>query len=104
MEITWTGIDPWIEAGAGEAYHFTYNGEDYFVECWSTESSGGRDIYRTDTKDAASLWETAEEDDEFFEQLERVQTAFGEAYGDLVQPVMNQAIAGVLERVNREEG
>jgi hypothetical protein len=99
MTIQFTNINPTIDSGSGEAYYFTYNGSEYFVECWSTDNSAGQDIYEVGTGAATHPFESDEDEAEFEEKLEEVQNAFMRAWADLVAEPQRQAIQRALSEV-----
>lgn len=100
-EIKFTGIRPNIESGWGEAYEFTYRGEDYYVECWATRNAGGQDIYRA-SDGAAVMPFSPDEEAEFEQKLEDIQGAYAEAWERRVRAPLELAITEAVAQVNQE--
>lgn len=92
--IKFTTVDPFLMAGRGEAYFFTYDGEDYYVEDWATNNASGEDLYDADTEKAlnhADIFDTDEQIIAFDEALQRAKDMWAELWSDLVAPRIEDA-------------
>lgn len=89
-----TSVNPFITAGNGEAYYFTFKGEDYFVEDWATDNASGEDLYDADTGRGvthADIFESDEQIIAFDEALEEARDHWRSLWADLVEPRIQDA-------------
>jgi len=101
MDIRFTEINAFIEAGNGEAYYFEYAGKAYVVECWATTNGSGQDIYDAETQKSADPF-TEEESEEFFELLSKVEQEYHQQWQRLVNPAIQAAVERTLAAINPE--
>lgn len=94
--FVFTSVDPFIEAGRGEAYHFTFKGEDYYVEDWSTHNSDGEDLYDVATGSSINHVDLFDNDQQltaFDEALEEAKGIWTSVYEDILSPAFEKAQA-----------
>ena len=71
MKIEITNYQDWCRDAPGQTYWFTYEGGEYFAERWATHNTSGLDYYfASNGAGAGNLFESVEDDDEFYELLD----------------------------------
>jgi len=99
LDVKFTDINAFIEAGNGEAYHFEYAGKAYVVECWATTNGSGQDIYDAESQTSANPF-TVDESEEFFELLSKVEQEYHQQWQKLVNPAIQTAVERTLAEAN----
>lgn len=87
LAFKFTHVNPFIEAGAGEAFFFTYRGKDYYYEQWATESASGGDLYDADTGESTHI----DNRDAFEEALEEFQDIYYSFWKQYAVPGIERA-------------
>jgi hypothetical protein len=94
-EFEFYDVNPFIEAGAGEAFYFRWRGTEYFVECWAARNAGGQDIYAVETDMATIPWSGEADEDEidgrFDEALANFRGEWDAAWSTYVLPALEKA-------------
>lgn len=99
--IQFTSVDPFIMAGSGEAYHFTFKDEEYKVEDWATENAGGQDIYNAD-EEPVDLFDHDEQTIGFDEALQDAKDYWAELWSNMIAPVIQVSQLEFERRFQRE--
>lgn len=102
---TFTRVNPFIVAGAGEQWYFRIGDDptEFYCEDWATDNSSGKDFYRADDNKPVnpSLFESAEDEDEFEAQLTDFTEDYFSLWRQFVEPQIGRAQRDAIKRMER---